>query len=100
MITMLCFPLALILCLNSWKLRLTEEETIAGKYKILRKFPEPILDILLLPLTDDPDNVCLGLSPAYAARALALGKISISGTLAIIAMAEIKEIPAASSGVF
>jgi len=32
----------------------------------------------------------LGLSPAYAARALALGKISISGTSAIIAMAEIE----------
>jgi hypothetical protein len=37
-------------------LLLTDEETIAGKYNILRKFADPIFDILVLPLTDEPQR--------------------------------------------
>lgn len=38
--------------------------TMAGKYNDLRSLAEPIFDIALFPLTDVPDTLCLGVSPA------------------------------------
>jgi hypothetical protein len=45
--------------------------TIAGKYKALRKCLEPILDILGLNLTEEPEVLYEGVMPIKAASCLA-----------------------------
>jgi len=41
--------------------------TIAGKYRALRKYLDPILDILDLNLTEEPEVLCEGVIPMKAA---------------------------------
>ena len=67
--------------------------TIAGKKTALRNLAEPILESLVFPLREVPDDLCLGVSPANAASCLALTKPDISGTRANIVIAVVELIP-------
>jgi len=58
------FPLLPSFWLNSLKSGLWFLATMAGKYNAFRNLDDPILEILLLPLTEVPDILCFGVNPA------------------------------------
>ena len=66
---------------------------MAGKYKARRRWLLPILQSLVLPLTEEPDLYSLGERPAYAATCFAFSKLVTSGNSASINAAVFSPIP-------
>ena len=59
----------------------------------MRNLEEPSLDNLALPLIEEPDVLCLGTRPAYAAYCIGLLKEVGSGDSAKIEVAVVLPIP-------
>jgi hypothetical protein len=89
--------LAFSFVLKSLSIGLHLLATIVGKYKGLRKCLEPILDILGLNLTEEPEVLCEGVMPIKAASSLAFWNEVISGVSAITAIAVAVPIPGIDS---